>query len=79
MQHEPASSLPHSLVQQFEAGEGTECTIETVSSYGHMSNTLNVVKKSVDEQQAKKIKLERPCCTNLEGYVHTCTCISMYN
>ena len=66
---EPASSLPRSLVADFEAGITAEPTIETTSMYGHVSSTMTVSQIRTDQPQTKKRKEERPCHHDLEGYL----------
>ena len=45
-----------------------------VPIYGHISGTLTVSQCNNDQVQTKKMRLERPCQDDLEGYVYKIDC-----
>lgn len=64
---EPAKSLPDGLVQEFEAGVLAEATVDKQAIFGHTSGTLTVSVRNEDNK--KKMKIDRPCLTDMEGCV----------
>ena len=67
---EPASSLPHRLVDEFTAGLEAELQVDNVPMYGHISSTVTVAQQSSDSQKSKRQRQERPCHDELEGYIN---------
>ena len=65
---EPAVSVPHGLVQQYETGVVSESTVESVSLYGHVSNTLTISQQCSLTPEAKRMRQDRQICGNLGGY-----------
>ena len=71
---EPAISLPQALIQQFEDGVVTETSLQSEAQYGHVSNTLTVAQRKSDSPDPKRMRLERPCHEDLEGYIYVLLC-----
>ena len=65
---EPASSLPTSLIDQFESEAIVESSVESVPLYGHVSSTVTVAQSSAEQGPAKK-KQERTSVHDSQGYV----------
>ena len=65
---EPAASLPQSLAQQFEGGILSRAEVETAPLCGHVSNVLTVSQKVSLTSDTKRMRKERPCHVELEGY-----------
>ena len=78
---EPSSSVPQSLVEQFEAGNNPQSRVETATIYGHISGTVITTSSCIEKPQAKRIRQERACYAELEGYVnnsmYVCDCINL--
>ena len=57
-------------MEEFEAGMTVKSTAETEAVYGHVSSTVTVSKETsdIEHHETKRIRLDRPCCDDLEGY-----------
>lgn len=66
---EPASSLPTTLIEQFESETIGESSAESVPLYGHVSSTVTINEHSIEQPIEKKKRRERPSVDDTEGYV----------
>ena len=65
---EPASVLPASIIEEYEAGLVVDTSTECSNYYGHTASTI-VVQKSTGEPATKKSRNERHIPKATEGLV----------
>lgn len=56
-------------MEKFEAGINTQSKVEMITMYGHVSGTVTT-SNNIEKPEAKKLRQERACYAEVEGYVY---------
>ena len=62
-----STSLPPSLVDEYESGIAAEANTEIEDSYGQFTNTICVVKRNEGVPYVKKPRKDRPVLSVVDG------------
>ena len=71
---ESASSLPTTLIEQFESETTAESTVESVPMYGHVSSIVTIAERSAEQPAGKKRRRERTNVDDTDGYTICSLC-----
>lgn len=66
---EPASSLPSTVIEEFEKGLISEGVLKKSSQYGHETSTIITEEKIKSKPEVKRTRIERPVIKESSGYV----------